>query len=115
MSILPGILLFLFLLLLLMLYWDEYIPTNSPDQYKTPVIYRGIPDKNIDGHEYTQSEMMSSVLDTFDIPTDWGGSGDFFTIEVEDIGHKEEALRRLQLYIDSDRLYVDDQNYLVTE
>ncbi|MDX2471766.1 MAG: hypothetical protein QNL04_14445 [SAR324 cluster bacterium] len=112
--ILAGIILFLFLLML----WENYIPENPPDQYKTPVVFRGVTDTEVACNKNlrcTPHKMIMSFVDATAISMSRGYEGKIFTLKVIEIEQKEEALRQLQLAIDGGYLYVDDQNYLVTE
>ncbi len=116
-SISVGSILGIFLLLLL-LAWANFLPTNPPSQYKTPVVYQGRTDMKVDcynGSKCTPERMAWKYLYNSMVPCRVDHKGKTFLLEVSEIEHKEEALRILQHGIDRGLVYADDQNYLVTE
>ncbi|MDX2469089.1 MAG: hypothetical protein QNL04_00775 [SAR324 cluster bacterium] len=56
-----------------------------------------------------------SFVDATAISMSSAYEGKTFTLKVIELEQKEEALRQLQLAIDGGYLYVDDQNYMVTD
>ncbi len=114
-SISVGSIFGLFLLLLLLV--TTYTPTNPPDQYKTPVIYSGVPGMKVDFiySGRTPEGIIWEFMDRTTIIIGVTYTDRNFIVFVDDIIYKEEALRLLRLGIADGKVYVDEQNYLVTE
>lgn len=117
-SISVGSILVFLLLLYFFLNWLSQTPTNPPNQYNTPVVYHGRIDTNVRGPlGYDYNPKITALAYLFDSMARCRikYTGKTFEIEVTNIIYKEEALRILQHGVDEGEIYVDDQNYLVTE
>ena len=101
-----------------LLYWSYQIPTNPADQYKTSIVYHGRTDMKVDCGNILKcppEEMVFGFMVDTQISCGVNYNGKIFEIDIHETKYKEEALRLLRIGIAEGKIYIDEENYLVTE